>query len=173
ATATAPHRERTRRLRENLQASGDMSGRVLRVLECFKDEGLDLPLFLWALSWNPEFPELVSGGKARYARTALTHSIELPEILWRWNRPLRRHCVEVRTRAAHPIFESMASEIVKGTINAEMEKLAPALQSPQEDLSEESLLEFNWNDTASEIRAVAPMTWALLRSAAYTSRQEK
>ena len=70
-----PGLQRTRALRRALEQSGDTHERVLRVLQKMEDEGLNLTVFLWALSWNDD--KLKRNMKAVHERTTLMHSEEL------------------------------------------------------------------------------------------------
>jgi hypothetical protein len=76
-TSADPHLRQTDRCRKYLEATGDISERVIEVLNLMESLHLNLPLFLGALSWN--VPELVSNNKA-----ALMMSDELPIILANW-----------------------------------------------------------------------------------------
>ena len=68
APSSDPHLRHTDRCRQFLNNSGNISDRVLQVLALMDDLHLNLPLFLWAISWN--VPELISNHRVRYARTA-------------------------------------------------------------------------------------------------------
>ncbi|GBE85530.1 hypothetical protein SCP_0800470 [Sparassis crispa] len=118
--SSTPHQECTRKLKVNLKASGDIAECVVRVLEFMDSEDINLPLFLWALSWNPAIPELISNGKARYARTSLMVSEELPMILRHWYRPPRTHGTGVRIKAGGAVFQEFALEIVNERVQSDM-----------------------------------------------------
>jgi hypothetical protein len=80
-----PHIRQTDRCRQFLETTGDISDRVLQVLNLVDTDAtchvsycmlqvldlmdelhLNLPLFLWAISWN--VPELTSNSSVRFAR---------------------------------------------------------------------------------------------------------
>lgn len=54
---------------------------IFAVLKYMESLRLNLPILLWALSWNYEYPDLISDRRACFARTALTTSELLPGIL--------------------------------------------------------------------------------------------
>jgi hypothetical protein len=98
---------------------------------------LNLPLFLWAISLN--VLDLVTNSKARFARTTLMMSDELPSILANWHRP-RTHNCSTRTKAAIDVMNTCALDIISETLGNEMQVLKPVMKFLQQDLSEESLL---------------------------------
>lgn len=65
----------------------DMTAKVKTILDCMNSQGVNLPLFLDALSWGD--PRCHSDPKVQYARTSLMVSDELPGILERWHCPPR------------------------------------------------------------------------------------
>ena len=69
-------RRRTGRRRDDAGGPESIATRFTAVLDCIDNLGLDLPIFLSA------------DGKARYERSALIHSEELPQILERWRNTL-------------------------------------------------------------------------------------
>lgn len=132
---------------------------------------IDLPLLLDELSWKNK--DLLPSGVARYARTALMVSDELPAILRRWHRPPRTHGKGTRTRGAIRSLDEFSVEVVRHRANKEMRKVGELMRSPPSELSGKNLLAISWQDSISEVRAAAPMLWNLVRSAAYTPMQEK
>jgi hypothetical protein len=65
-----------------------------------------------------------------------------------------------------------ALETVLELVNNEMGALDNVLASPQDELSEESLLEIKWKEMADHIHKTAPTTWSLLHQTAFVPRQE-
>ena len=59
-----PHIQQTNRCRHFLEDTGDISDRVLQVLDLMDTLHLNLPLFLWAISWN--VPKLTSNNHVRF-----------------------------------------------------------------------------------------------------------
>ena len=106
------HNENLRQLFDNQS----LSERVRQVLDFMKSVDINLPIFLWAISWN--IPELISDPKVSAERTALMISDELPEILAHWRQPPRKHNSGIRTRAAY--VTSLFRRIIHRTITGSL-----------------------------------------------------
>jgi len=78
------HQTNTRALKEKLHAATVLPT-VKNTLHYMQSQGLNLPLFLHALSWGNE--NCILDEQVQYARTSLMVSEELPEILERWYCP--------------------------------------------------------------------------------------
>ena len=76
---------------------------VRQVLDFMKSVDINLPILLWAISWN--IPELISDPKVSAERTALMISDELPDILAHWRLPPRKHNSGIRTRSSQVLSE--------------------------------------------------------------------
>ncbi|KAF8886748.1 hypothetical protein BD779DRAFT_1673051 [Infundibulicybe gibba] len=74
----------TRSLKAKLKGQ-DVLAKVLAILSCMRLHGMNLPIFLDALSWGD--PGCHSDRTIQYARTSLMVSEELPGILNRWYKP--------------------------------------------------------------------------------------
>jgi hypothetical protein len=155
-----PHLRQTATQRQFLESTGDIAPRVLKILNLMEELHVNLPLFLWAISWNVK--ELVSNSKARFARTALMMSDELPVILSNWHKPPRRHNAGIRTKAAKQAMEHWALETLYQTFDEELSALAPTMELPQEELSEETLLSIRPQEMISEVQTQAPVLWKLI-----------
>ena len=158
---------------ENIRQSFDnrsLSERVRQVLDFMKSVNINLPILLWAISWN--IPELISDPKVSAERTALMLSDELPRILAHWRQPPRRHNTGIRTRAAYITMNRFALDTVLEMVGNEMDALDEIFKSPQEELSEESLLSIKWEEMIADVRREAPTTWTLFHHASYTQKQE-
>ena len=105
-----PHRQRTRNWREFLESHGLLVNRILLVIAHMESLQIDLPILLWAISWN--VPELTSNPHIRFARTSLMVSEELPVILSRWHKPPRTHSTGIRTHAACETMNEWALDAV-------------------------------------------------------------
>ncbi|OBZ65975.1 hypothetical protein A0H81_14143 [Grifola frondosa] len=114
----SPHRQRTRRWRAELLQEGDISARVKEVLEFMKSRKLDLPLLLWAISWNVQ--DLVQDTAVQFERTALTSSEELPELFHRWYKPPRGHNRGIKSKGASCAITRFALDWVGNVVNQEM-----------------------------------------------------
>ena len=99
---------------------------------------INLPNLLWAISWI--IPEFISDPNVSAERTALRVSEELPGILAHWRHPPRKHNSGIRTRAAFVAMNKFALDMVGN----EMDTLDEVFKSPQDELSEESLLSVKW-----------------------------
>ena len=125
-----------------MRDSEDLYTCAMAVLDCIEEQGLNLAIFLWAISWNNL--QLVKDATARCARTALMNSEELPEILKNWHKPPRKHGDGIRTQAAHGIITTFALGIACNTIDEEMSALVDIMSLLQEELSEDALLSIRW-----------------------------
>jgi hypothetical protein len=173
SSSTNQRRHPSLRRTESIRKSFDnqaLAERVRSVLGFMTSVGINLPVFLWAISWN--IPELVSDLNVSAERTALMVSDELPGILAHWRRPPRKHSSGIRTKAAYDTMNRFALETVLEIIEYEMGALGNVFNSPQSELSEEGLLDIKWKDMVASACHEAPTTWALLRHAAYTQKQE-
>ena len=166
-----PHIRQTDRCRQFLDGTGDISDRVLQVLDLMDKLHLNLPLLLWAISWN--VPELTSNNHVRFARTALMVSDELPGILAHWHRPPRCHGQGIRTKAARKALNDWALDTLCETLDDELSILKPTMSLSKQDLSEEVLLSISWKEMVSEVKSKAPTLWKLFRYTLYTPMQEQ
>jgi hypothetical protein len=166
-----PHLKQTNAYYRYLAVSGDMAERVIKILQYMEELHINLPIFLWAISWNVE--ELVSNPQARFARTALMLSEELPGILTHWHRPPRQHNAGVRTKAAKLAMTEWALDTLCDTVDDELLALGPQMQFPQEDLSEEALLDIRIQDMIPEVQLNAPVLWKLVCYLTCTQKQAR
>jgi hypothetical protein len=164
-----PHLRQTNACRRHLEASGDIVERVVKILQLMEELHVNLPIFLWAISWNVE--ELISNPQARFARTSLMISDELPGILTHWHQPPRQHNAGVRTKAAKLAMTNWALETLCDTVDDELLALGPAMQFPQDDLSEDALLGIRIQDMIPEVQANAPVLWKLVCDLTCTQKQ--
>ena len=98
-------------------------------------------------------------------------SEELPGILTHWHQPPRQHNAGVRTKAAKIAMTNWALETLCDTVDDELLDLGPTMQLPQEDLSEEALLDIRIQDMIPEVQANAPVLWKLVSNLACTQKQ--
>ena len=165
-----PHVHRTQNWCQFFEESGLLVECILEVLTYMKGRQVDLPILLWAVSWNT--PELISNASVQFEHTALMMSKELLEILLHWHRPPWTHGAGTRMKAAHDAMEKWAFEIVGEVIDAEMHGLKSTLTPPEGELTEESLLSISWKGLIKEVLLTVPCTWAVFRQAAYTAKQD-
>jgi hypothetical protein len=161
------HHTHTARLRSGLQES-EILCKVKKVLCCFQEEGLNLAIFLDALSWGSK--ACISDNQVRYELTILLSSKELPLILQRWWQP-----PDGRAEAAHNVIKDFALEVVGSLINNEMKNNAPCMtfDPPPLDLSLEALTSIDLEALASflESDAGAPNLWNILQQAGWSPKQ--
>jgi hypothetical protein len=135
--------------------------------------GINLPIFLDALSWGDA--DCIQDAKVRYARSSLMKSKELPGILRCWWRPPRSAGSKNKcARGAGPAMESFAAECTQHILNRELEAIAAYLVSPMgEDITEETLTSLVFREVIEDMKNDAPILWQLLCTMAYTPDQQK
>jgi hypothetical protein len=144
---------------------------VLQVLDLMDTLHLNLPLFLWAISWN--VPKLTADTHVRFARMALMVSDELPGILAHWHQPPHSHGQGIRTKAAKKSLNDWALDTICETLDNELAMLKLTMSLSQQDLSEEALLSISWKDMLLEVKSMALTLWKLFRYTLYTPRQQQ
>lgn len=163
------HAENTRRLQNQME--GNLSEKVQKVLFAMESVGINLPIFLDALSWGDA--ECIADSKIQYARSSLLMSAELPGILQRWWKPPRASgSRKARPRGARPTMEQFAISCVDNIVENEMEKLGPVFRSPVgEDVKEETLTEFHFQTFIDQVKELAPQMWSFLWNRSYSLQQ--
>ena len=79
-----PQRTQTRAFQAALEGQ-DITSKVLKILKAIRKEGMNLAIFLDALSWSR--PKFHSNAKIRFVQAGLPMSEELPCKLMRWYQP--------------------------------------------------------------------------------------
>ena len=149
-------------LRDRLQ--GDIVDKVCHILRVMEQLGLNLTLFLDAVSWGD--PKCVSNPIIRNARSGLMISTELPTILRRWWRPPRVH--GRRVLGASQAMEDFAQECISQIANKEMEKMAMVFKSGgDDDVSEERLTNTTISAAIEQVKSHGPLVWSLLSDFAH------
>ncbi|KAI0056259.1 hypothetical protein BV25DRAFT_1872872 [Artomyces pyxidatus] len=154
---------RTELLRNNLNSP--VVDKVRSVLQFMDAQGINLPIFLDALSWGDR--ECVLDPKIRFERSGLMHSLELPGIITRWYKPPRPtgpgH--DMRPNAAALPLQSFAVQCVHELLNAELNRAQDIMRSPSEALSDQSLTNFSITEKMESLRSPAgmPILWSVLR----------
>jgi hypothetical protein len=110
--ARDPHKQQMLSFKQFWEGCGneELHQNVVEVLDFMKAQQLNLPVFLWAISWGVS--ELIADDKARYARTALMMSTLLPQILRNWHKPPHAHSLGIRTEAARVTMDAWALDAV-------------------------------------------------------------
>lgn len=155
-------RAHTTNRRNAIQGDDDLKTRILVVLKCIDEVGLDLPIFLDALSWGCD--AVTGDSTARYQRSLLMNSAELPQIIGRWER---------RSKSAQPVLVTHAVDLVNRVVEKEMDAVVGHLRCTGEELTEENLSSVTEEEMASTLKPVAPTLWRVLKSTSQTSQQEK
>ncbi|KAJ3966157.1 hypothetical protein EV361DRAFT_1015463 [Lentinula raphanica] len=145
---------------------------VLAVLDSIAVQGLDLPLFLDALFYSDS--DCHSNQRCRYARDSLMTCDELPRIVEVWHKPPRcpggqKSC---RPFGASHVMEDFALNAVSSKVNRELRISAPLFASDPLDFSEDQLLGVDFEELKTQVLSRNPMLWRILRSAAYSEKQE-
>ena len=164
--------QNTRILRDDLQGKSLLTP-VKHVLTVIDTLGINVAIFLDALSWGDA--ECIQDAKIRYARSALMNSEELPGILQRWWKPpWPVTSKKKRPKGARPIMEAFAVECVQDILDRELEAISTSLLSPTgEDIKEETFTSLIFDQMISSMKTNTPTLWKLLRSMAYTPKQQK
>jgi hypothetical protein len=163
--------ENTRLKKEKLE--GDLTAKVRDILDYISTLGLDLPLFLDAVSWGS--PQSHSDRKIQYARTSLLASEELPRILQRWFRPPRtmKERKGRRPMGARETLYQFALECITDKVDREMKASAFLFTSLSEEFSEADLLDMDFERKLKpKVQSYAPMLWQLIKRAC-TPRKER
>lgn len=159
----SPIYQRTQSLGRALSGQ-NICQKVLKVLDTMSQEGLDLPLFLDALSWGDA--ECITNGKVRYARTALLGSVQLPRILKRWHNPPRdKQNKGQRAAGAHQALESFATECVSKKIKEEMDFAADVFKFSGDHIVEEQLMSIHLRELQQKVSDRMPIFWSILEAA--------
>ncbi|KAJ6601733.1 hypothetical protein DFH09DRAFT_969288 [Mycena vulgaris] len=169
-TGPAIQLQQTETLRANMQ--GKLSDKVKAVLYAMDANQINLPIFLDALSWGDQ--DCITDAKIRSARSALMHSRELPGIIRRWWKPpLARGSHHSRPKGGRDALESFAEEVMRSTIERELDSLAKILSSPAgKDVDEDELTGASFTELISRVKELAPHVWALVHRMAFSERQE-
>lgn len=144
--------------------------KVVRVLETMEREGIDLPLFLDAISWGDA--ECISNDRVRYARTALMGSRQLPGILKRWYNPPRTKSKGQRAKGGHDQMEKFAINCITAKIQKEMDDAADIFKIPETHIVEEHLLSLHLHELKLQAKDVMPVFWSILESASKKKRKK-
>ncbi|GLB46007.1 hypothetical protein LshimejAT787_5400040 [Lyophyllum shimeji] len=173
-TRPAIQMARTASLRERLdpQDPQELSRKVEYVLRVMDSIGINLPIFLDALSWGDE--ACTQNAKIRYERAAFMNSQELPKILRQWLKPERSPgSKKKRARGAAPTMKAFALECIEDLVDKELRQLAPHLASPAgEDVEPETLLSTGFAGMQQDVEASAPSCLRLLKKMACRKGQE-
>ncbi|KAJ6629621.1 hypothetical protein B0H10DRAFT_1768887, partial [Mycena sp. CBHHK59/15] len=112
---------------------------VKTILTVIAGLGLSVASFLDGLSWGDA--ACTSDDEIRTARTQLSNSPQLPDILRRWHKPPRpAKSKGARPKGATAVMEQFAIQCSQKILERELELLADVFKSPAgEDIKEEHL----------------------------------
>ncbi|KAJ7260768.1 hypothetical protein C8J57DRAFT_1072247 [Mycena rebaudengoi] len=159
-------------LRKNLK-EGSLVDKVKAVLFVMDGMGINLPIFLDALSWGDT--KCTLDPKIRFHRTSLLNSIELPLILSRWLRPPRPpKSKKARPKGAKNVMQDFAVQCTADILEKELESLATVFSSPAgQDITEKELTGTSMPGMASEVKTIAPRLWLFLMRLARSAEQQR
>lgn len=169
-----PHRaqiEFQRQRHERLQTLASSTEKIIQLMDHLQ---LNLAVFLSSLLWGCE--ELVDHDRAKWHRTCLVLSDELPSILQRLNRPPSVHDKSAARGGAREVIDKWAEEHTIKRMNEEMKLTTERYEQPKElvkFLTIKSLSKLEYPTVISDHKKRLPVTWNVLRSIAYTNKQEK
>ncbi|KAL1939184.1 hypothetical protein VTO73DRAFT_10225 [Trametes versicolor] len=153
------------------QGSGSLVTSTRAILDYMRELKVDLPLLLWAISYNES--ALVDDPVAKFERTTLLSSREIPGLLKMWHRPPRGHSKGIRSKGAGAALDRFALDRVRAITKKEMGAVGTYMRTQPSDLSSESLLSLKIPEMQQSVKARAPILWSLLRQCAWTSKQER
>jgi hypothetical protein len=141
---------------------GNVVDKVCHVLHVMEELGLNLTLFLDAVSWGD--PKCTSNPTIRNARTGLMTSSELPSILRRWWRPPRvQGSSHSRVSGASQAMEDFTQECISQIANKDIENMAKVFESGgDDDVSEERLTNTTISAAIEQVKSQGPLVWSLL-----------
>lgn len=144
--------------------------KVIKVLDTMEREGIDMPIFLDAISWGDA--ECITNDKVRYARTALMGSRQLPGILKRWYNPPRSKSKGQRAKGGHDHMEKFAIDCIAEKIQKEMDGAADMFKIPETHIVEENLLSLHLHELKLQARDEMPVFWSFLESVTKKKRSK-
>lgn len=164
--------ERTAQIRMLLDEK-DLVVKVIQILRFMDSIGMNIPIFLDALSWGDN--SCTQNAKVRYERSALLNSRELPSIIRRWLKPPRAPgSKKKRARGAAPAIKEVMLECIGEVIDKELEVLGPHLKSPAgDDVRAETLTSTGFEGMQRDVEMFAPSCLRLLGKMATTASQER
>jgi hypothetical protein len=141
---------------------GQMVDKVCEVLHVMAQLGINLVLFLDAVSWGN--PACIADLKIRSAQTGLMKSQELPSILRRWWKPPRPPgSSNARSAGATDVMMSFARECYLTVVDKKLEKMVPLFKSPLgDDVTEDHLTGVVFTDLIEEVKKRGPFLWSIL-----------
>ncbi|KAI0634747.1 hypothetical protein C8Q77DRAFT_1156148 [Trametes polyzona] len=169
----SPHRNRTKSYRDyhNSRGPGSLAAAVRLVLHYMRSKKVDLPLLLWAISYN--LLELINDELVKFERSAFLASLEFLCLLRTWHTPPRGHSRGIRSKGARAALDTFAFERILTVARKEMAAVGTYMRTQPDELSSDALLSIRISDMKQDVQARAPTLWRLLRECSWTPRQQK
>jgi hypothetical protein len=152
----------SQKLRKQVADAGDLIERSKEVLKAMSIQGLDLPTFLYA----------ISASKDSTLSTARGLLIGHPDFQVSFEN-FDQHSIRGARRRSNSSnkVQKAAAACVKRHIDQEFNALKPIMKMNAQDVSPEALLSIDMKTMMEDTQRLAPMTWGLMKHAAYTRRQ--
>ena len=153
--------------------STELSKKVHKILDYINSLGMNLPLFLDALSWGDQ--GCIRDEKIKAARTDLMGSAELSGILQRWWKPPHTSTKSHKARAtgARMTMKYFATSCLAEIFGEEMKSVGRILHSSGRDVTEKDFTDVDFDKIIDDVKKEAPTIWLMLRLVSYTPKQEK
>ena len=142
-----------------------------RLLGVLNEGGMDVIGFLDALCWG-NLPA-VTDPTVRAARTSLTHNDRLASVVSRWLHPPRTSQGGSTAEGARRVLLPLVISTVKEIVNKEMNAVVEELKEESAEVTEQSVLGTVIDQVQGKVRATAPVFYDIIKSAAWSERQEE
>ena len=144
---------------------------VTRVLDVLKEGRMDVAGFLDTLCWGNQLA--VTDPNTRSARTSLTYSGRLAEIVSRWLHPPQKSQGGSTAGGARQLLLPLVIKTVKKITNEEMDAVVEELKDKSADITEQSVLGMVIDEVQEKVRVTAPVFYDLVKTAAWSKEQEE
>src|ERR1700720_1048317 len=153
--------------------STELSEKVHKILDYINLLGMNLPLFLDALSWGDK--GCIQDEKIKAARTALMENAQLSGILQRWWKPphTSKKSHKARATGGRITMKNFATSCLAEIFGEEMKAVGRILHSSGGDVTEKDFTDVDFDKIIEEVKAEAPTIWLTFRSVSYSPKQEK
>ncbi|KAK0479278.1 hypothetical protein IW261DRAFT_1626799, partial [Armillaria novae-zelandiae] len=143
--------------------------RVRNVILYMSSVGLDLLVFLEAVSWGSHACTIDRDIKA--ARTTLMNSSKLEVILQRWWNPPTRVS---KDQTATKVMATFMQQSLSHLLSRQLESLAEFFRSPAgADITEEALTGLDFDQLRAKIQERAPNLWEFMYNLGLSPRSQK
>ncbi|PPQ85607.1 hypothetical protein CVT24_012364 [Panaeolus cyanescens] len=141
---------------------------VLHTLHAMDEAGIDLAIFLDALSWGNQY--CIQNDQCRTQRSMLLHSEELETILQRWEKPPRKK----RPIGGSRTIEPFTRNLVQQEVEDDLKSIGPLLSLKHgDDVDWIKMTVKGIDELVAQAKKRCPTLWALLaKSAKMVSNDE-